>query len=123
VLDRGRRSLLGLAVALVLAAGSPAWALETSVRELVEAPERFDGRRLTVRGTVTNLHRQESRKGSPYYSFSLSDGLRVVRVFSFGDTTCRNGESATVEGTFSRVKKRGGYTFYNEITGKRILCP
>jgi hypothetical protein len=117
---RGRRPLVGLV--LVLVAALPAFAFETTVRELVETPDRFDGKILTVRGTVTNLYRETSRRSNPYYTFSLSDGLRVVRVFSFGDTACRNGESATVEGTFNRVKKTGTYTFYNEVTGKRILC-
>ena len=120
---RRRTSVVALAVALVLSLAFAARALEVSVRELVEAPERFDGQAVLVRGTVTRLDRRGSQRSNPYYTFSLSDGLRVVRVFSFGDTACRNGESATVEGTFNRVKKTGGYTFYNEVTGTRILCP
>jgi len=123
VARRARRwALATAALALVVATGLDAWALTVSVRELVETPDRFDGRAVTVHGTVASLHRQVSRRGNPYYTFSLSDGLRVVRVFSFGDTACRNGESASMDGKFSRVKTFGGYTFYNEVTGTRILC-
>jgi hypothetical protein len=41
--QRRRTSIVALAVALVLSLAFAAWALEVSVRELVEAPERFDG--------------------------------------------------------------------------------
>jgi len=106
-----------LAVAIVL----PASALDATPGGILASPDRFDGRAVTVRGTITNFRETVSRRGNPYYTLDLSDATGAIHVFSFGKAPCRSG-AAIVEGTFARVKKVSGRTFYNEITATQVTC-
>ena len=40
---------------------------------------RFDGKSVTIRGTITNLRDTVSRLGNRYFTFDLSDGKRAIR--------------------------------------------
>ncbi len=77
---------------------------------------------LSLRGNVVNLQRRVSAKGNAYFTFDLSDGAGLVRVFSFGQTPCKPGDEAAVDGQFDQVKRGGRYTFRNEVTGTRVVC-
>ena len=85
-------------------------------------PERYDGKLLSVDGTVTGLRSKVSRKGNAYYTFRVSDGRAAVMVFSFGTPSCSDGRQTTVEGQFLRVKQVSGYTFYDQIDARRVNC-
>jgi hypothetical protein len=89
--------------------------------EILASPERFDGRLVTISGTISNVQERISRAGNPYYTGDLSDGKQSIRVFSFGRSSCRGGQ-ATVDGTFNTVTRQGNYTFYNEIAATRVAC-
>jgi hypothetical protein len=93
----------------------------SSVRAILDDPDRFDGQPVTLRGTITNLRERVSRRGNAYYTFDLLDGDRSLRVFSFGTPPCRSG-AATVEGTFFKVKRQGRSTFYNEVDASTVTC-
>lgn len=115
------RVLLAALCWLLAATSAPAQAVSTSPSEILANPDRFDNQPVTLRGTVTNLQERVSRAGNPYYTLDLGDGRRTVRVFSFGTAPCRAG-TATVEGSFTKVKRQGRYTFYNEVTATRMTC-
>jgi len=105
----------------LLAVVAYAQALRTSPSEILANPDRFDRQAVTISGTVTNLRERVSGAGNAYYTFDLSDGKQVIRVFSFGKAPCRAG-GATVDGTFEKVKRQGRYTFYNEVTATQVTC-
>jgi hypothetical protein len=111
-----------LALVTVLLVVLPASALQTSPSEILANPEKYDGQDVTITGTVTNLRETVSQKGNPYYTFDLRDGTTILRVFSFGKSSCGAGSTATVEGRFEQVKHVGRYTFRNEVDAKRITC-
>ena len=108
---------LWLAVAIV----QPAGAVDATPSAILSDPDRFDGQPVTIRGTIASLRETVSRRGNPYYTFDLSDGTRAIRVFSFGKAECRSG-TATVEGTFEKVKQVGRLTFRNEIAATQVTC-
>jgi hypothetical protein len=110
-----------VAFGLLLAAPPTTSALDASSTAILANPDRFDGKTVTIRGTITNVRETVSRRGNPYYTFDLSDGTRSIRVFSFGTAPCRVG-MATVEGTFDKVKHVGGRTFRNEVTASQVTC-
>jgi hypothetical protein len=114
------RLTAGALAVLVLVAAATAAPL-SSVRAILDDPDRFDGQPVTLRGTITNLRERVSRRGNAYYTFDLLDGGRGVRVFSFGTPPCQSG-AATVEGTFFKVKRQGRYTFYNEVDAATVTC-
>jgi len=109
-------------IALVLlVTAPPVGALDASPSAILTNPDGFDGKSVTIHGTITNLRETVSRRGNPYYTLDLSDGRRAIRVFSFGKAPCRSG-TATVEGTFAQVKQVGRLTFRNEITATQVTC-
>jgi hypothetical protein len=116
-----RRALVLAALWLVAFNIQPAGALDASPSAILTNPDRFDGQPVTMRGTIGNLRETISRRGNSYYTFDLSDGKRAVRVFSFGKAPCASG-TATVEGTFEKVKQVGRLTFRNEITATQVTC-
>jgi len=57
------------ALGLLLAAARPAGALEASPSAILTDPDRFDGKSVTIRGTITDLRETVSRRGNAYYTF------------------------------------------------------
>jgi hypothetical protein len=111
--------IAAVVVTLVVAAlPLPAAALETTAAEILKNPERFDQQAVTLRGTMSRLDVRTSRKGNPYYTFTVQD----LPVFSFGMPPCRNGAAVTVDGVFRKIKQVGRYTFHNEIDADQVVC-
>jgi cytochrome c-type biogenesis protein CcmE len=111
-----------LAVVVSLVAAVGAWALQSSPTAILGEPDRFDGQIVTISGTVTNVQPQVSQRGNAYFTFELSDGRKSITVFKFGESPCRTGATATVEGRFQKVKQAGDYTFRNQVDATKIAC-
>jgi hypothetical protein len=88
-------------------------AARTSPSELLGNAAFFDGKPITVSGTMVNLHEGVSPAGKGYYTFDLSDGTETVHVFSVGRARCKAGR-ATVDGTFQKARQ--------QITATRVRC-
>ncbi len=116
-----RRAALIAVFLLTVVIVRHASALDATPGAILANPDRFDGKAVTVRGTIANFRETISRRGNPYYTFDLSDGTGAIHVFSFGKAPCRSGP-VIVEGTFARVKQVSGRTFYNEITATQVTC-
>src|SRR5712671_319422 len=82
----------------------------TSPSELLGNAALFNGKPITISGTVLNLREGVSTAGKGYYTFDLSDGTEAVHVFSTGKARCKAGR-ATVDGrsreSGSRSRRRG----------------
>jgi hypothetical protein len=107
-----RRTSLSLLA--LLTAALPVAALAASIAQITAHPAAYDGHVVTVSGIVSTLDSQVSHKGNAYETFALC-GSSCVRVFTFGQPLLRDGERATVTGTFAAVKHVGRYTFHDEI--------
>ncbi len=88
-------------------------AVRTSPSEVLGNAGVFNGKTITVSGTVINLQEGVSKVGKGYYTFDLSDGAEAVHVFSTGKARCKAGR-ATVDGTFDGVRR--------QITSTRVRC-
>jgi hypothetical protein len=86
--------------------------VRTSPSEVLGNAGLFDGKTVTISGTVLNLQEGVSGAGKGY-TFDLSDGTEAVHVFSFGRARCKAGR-ATVDGTFERVRQ--------QVTATRVRC-
>jgi hypothetical protein len=98
--------LLSLVFAVLGASVDAAGGGETRVGELLQAPSRFDGRTLVLRGTLNKLQTHTSRKGDRYYTFRLSDDAKEVLVLMNGRPTCKTGTMVTVRGRFEHASNR-----------------
>ena len=95
---------------VVLAFPSVACAGETSLASVLSDPARFDEQRVTVRGTLTDLKAQRSRKGNRFYSFTLSDGGHAVPIVVSKRPGCPAGSFVSVEGTGKHLWTGPGHT-------------
>ena len=84
-------------------------------------PAQFDGKNITVRGTVDEVRKTTSRAGNDYSTFQIRDAAGDgVKVFTWGHPTIMNGDPVQVTGVFQQVRHVGHYTFYNEIDAQSV---
>jgi len=91
-----------------------------SVADLLQNPERYDGKTVIVEGKIISYQERFSRRGNPYTTFRLEDNGFSVAVFAWGHLGLKDGLRVRVSGVFQRVKRVGRYTFYNEISADKI---
>ncbi|HET9001218.1 MAG TPA: hypothetical protein VFP86_16390 [bacterium] len=91
-----------------------------SVHTLIQDPARYDGKVVTVVGTITAYRERVSNAGNPYTTFRLSDGDEFVAVFSWNKQGFSNGQRVRVTGTFSKIREAGTSPVGNEIQAYRI---
>jgi hypothetical protein len=75
----------------------------------------YDGKMVTISGTVERVAHRVSHKGNSYTTFSLCDQSRCVRVFEFGSPAIADGQTRTVTGTFAVARHVGPATYRDEI--------
>jgi DNA/RNA endonuclease YhcR with UshA esterase domain len=86
-----------------------------TISEIINNPDRYHLKTVTVKGDVLDVKHKISQKGNEYTVFVLSDGSARIKVFTFGSSQINVGDKVKVEGVFYKVKYVGRYTFYNEI--------
>ena len=86
-----------------------------TISEIINNPDRYHLKTVTVKGNVLDVKHKISQKGNEYTVFVLSDGSARIKVFTFGSSQINVGDKVKVEGVFYKVKYVGRYTFYNEI--------
>jgi len=108
-------------VVIMILLASLAWAGEKiSVADLLQNPERYDGKTVIVEGKIISYQERFSRRGNPYTTFRLEDNGFSVAVFAWGHLGLKDGLRVRVSGVFQKVKQVGRYTFYNEINAYKI---
>ncbi len=91
-----------------------------SVHALIQDPAKYDGRVVTVVGTITAYRERVSNAGNPYTTFRLTEGDEFVAVFSWNKQGFSNGQRVRVTGTFSKIREAGTSPVGNEIQAYRI---
>ena len=86
----------------------------TSPSQILANPTEYDGKHLTVSGTVQHVVAKTSHKGNTYETFDLRDNS-CLKVFTWGHPGLQEGRSLSVSGTFDAVKRVGRYTFLDEL--------
>ena len=112
---------LPAALVLILVIAFPSQAApQLTVQALIRDPGRFDGRVVTVMGTIAAYRERASDSGHAYTIFRLTDGDASVTVFIWNKQTLGNGQKVRVTGTFAKARSVGTVSFDNEIQANRI---
>ncbi len=100
-----------LGSALVLAAD------KTKVADLLDNPTKFDGKTVTVSGTVKKFKAKESKAGNKYFTFDVEQDDETVHIYGQGelDPAPKNGDKVELTGKFTKLKKVRDLEFKNEI--------
>jgi hypothetical protein len=114
----------GLLAALVLVCVVGVFRVDANplvtVQALVQDPNRYDGKVVTVVGTIATYQERASDSGHPYTVFRLRDGYASVTVFTWNRYRLGNGDKVRVTGTFARARPVGTVSSDNEIQAHRV---
>jgi len=80
----------------------------------------YSGRRVSLRGTVSDYREKVSRSGNPYTVFTLSDGAGWLTIHYRGHAGSYNGQFVAVKGTFNAVKHVAGRSYYNQVEASSV---
>jgi len=85
-----------------------------SIDAIVANPSAFDGKHVSVHGSVADVKQKTSRKGNDYTTFQVCE-TKCVNVYAHGHVGVTDGAVVTVGGTFTASKSLGSFTITNQI--------
>ena len=114
-----------LVLTIVLGGFSICPAIGTTVDKILADKNSYDGKEVSVSGTVSaDLKLKTTKDGKDYTTFSLlGDSGRRIKVFILGRLKLQGGQKVRVTGIYRKVKKVGKYTFRNQIEATEITNP
>ena len=107
--------------AIVLVGFAICAAAETTVEEILNKGDSYDGKTVSVTGTVSNLKFGSIEVGNNYTTFMLAStsGGRI-KVFTWGKLKLQAGQKVQVTGVYRKVSKAGARYFYNQIVASEV---
>jgi hypothetical protein len=100
---------------LVLLTTNPvAFAQAFDPAQILRHRQSYDGRRLTVSGTIRHVFAQTTRQGKDYTTFDLCDDA-CLKVFVWGHPSLRENQRQTVSGKFEIMKHVEAQTLANVL--------
>ena len=114
---RAKSSLVALVslTSLVLLTTNPGpFAQAFDPAQILSHPPSYDGKRLTVSGTLRHVLAQTTRQGKDYTTFDLCDDV-CMKVFLWGHPRLREEQRQSVSGKFETIKHVEAYTLENVL--------
>ena len=107
--------------AIVLVGFAICAAAETTVEEIMNKGDSYDGKYVSVTGTVSNLKLGSFEVGNNYTTFMLAgkSGGRI-KIFARGKLKLQGGQKVQVTGVYRKVSKAGARYFYNQIVASEV---
>ena len=114
-----------LVLTIVLGGFSICPAIGTTVDKILADKNSYDGKEVSVSGTVSaDIKFKTTKDGKNYTTFSiLGDSGRRIKVFIWGKLKLQGGQKVRVTGIYRKIKKTGTYTFRNGIEATGITNP
>ena len=96
-------------------------AAETTVEKIMNNGDSYDGRKVSVKGTVSNLKIETLEIGKPYTRFLLvgKSGGRI-KVSIKGTLKVKPGQEVRVRGVYRNVRTTAHRNYYNEIEASKV---
>ena len=91
-----------------------------SGRDLVEAPDRFDGRPVVISGIVEDPRPHAPSTAGGYTTFTLRDGSTRVPVAVPGTQTVSAGDLVEVRGVFREQVRVGGDALVDTVEATSV---
>ena len=96
-------------------------AADTTAEKIVTKKDSYDGKEVTVKGTVSNLKFKTANAKDDYTTFILvgESGGRI-NVFIWGNLKLKAGQKVQVTGIYRKVRKTTQRNYYNEIEASKV---
>ncbi|HEY2474535.1 MAG TPA: hypothetical protein VGI19_07000 [Candidatus Cybelea sp.] len=85
-----------------------------AIMQVLNYPANYDGKHVSVSGTVRHLQHKTASDGAAWVTFGLCASA-CINVFTGGSPQLREGRVILVRGTFAAEKHFNGYTFRDAI--------
>ncbi len=110
-----------LALTIVLSGVSISAAMETTAEKIIIKKDSYDGKQVTVKGTVSNLKFKTANVKDDYTTFILvgESGGRI-NVFIWGSLKLQPGQKVQVTGHYRKVRRWAQRNYYNEIEASEV---
>jgi hypothetical protein len=96
-------------------------AIETTIKEIVADKDSYDGKEVSVTGTVSTPRFRASRHGEPYMTFPLlGDSGSRINILFWGEIKLKTGKKIKAQGIFRKIMEMGKYTFRDVIETSKI---
>jgi hypothetical protein len=110
-----------LVLTIVLSGFSICPAIEITTEKIVTDKDSYDGKEVSVKGSVSNLKFKTSKSGNKYTTFVLvgESGVRI-NVIILEHPKVKAGQKVRVTGVYRKVKKTAHRNYYNEIEASEV---
>ncbi len=90
---------------------------QIKIADVLTGAAKYDGKVITVQGTVAKFKQKTSKAGHPYFVFDVLEGTKKLEVYGQGELkpAPKNGQKVEVTGSFVKEKTIGSFTVKNEI--------
>ncbi len=110
-----------LVLTIVLSGFSISSAIDTTAEKIVTNKDSYDGKEVSVSGTVSNLKFKTANVKDDYTTFILvgESGGRI-NVFIWGSPKLQPGQKVQVTGRYQKVRRWAQRNYYNEIEASEV---
>jgi hypothetical protein len=110
-----------LALTIVLSGFSISSAMDSTAEKIITKKDSYDGKVVTVKGTVSNLKFKTANVKDDYTTFILvgESGGRI-NVFILGSLKLQPGQKVQVTGRYRKVRRWAQRNYYNEIEASEV---
>jgi hypothetical protein len=110
-----------LALTIVLSGFSISSAMDSTAEKIITKKDFYDGKKVSVKGTVSNLKFKTANIKDDYTTFILvgESGGRI-NVFIWGSLKLQPGQKVQVTGRYRKVRKWAQRNYYNEIEASEV---
>jgi hypothetical protein len=115
--------LLGviLSLSVVLWGNFSDAAVETTAEKIVAHKDSYDGKEVSVSGTISNLKFKTLKGGNKYATFLLVGGSGGrINVIISEHPRLKPGQKVRVTGYYRKAKKTAHRNYYNEIEASEV---
>ncbi len=89
-------------------------------RDIIEAPDRYDGRQIVLTGIVQNPRRLTMADGTGYTGFTVLDGSARVAIAAPGTQSVSSGDLVEVRGEFREQLRSGGDVLIDTVEARFV---
>lgn len=110
-----------LVLTIILYGFSISPAEETSTEKVIKSIDFYDGKEVSVKGTVSNIKIRTTAGGKTFTTFKLvgESGTRV-NVFTWGRLTLQVGQKVEVTGIYRKIMRVDQRIYNNQIDASII---
>jgi hypothetical protein len=108
--------IIVLVLTIILCGFSISPAEETTPEKIIASRDYYDGKEVSVKGTVSNIKIRTATGGKTFTTFKLAgeSGIRV-NVFTWGRLKPQVGQKVEVTGIYRKIMRVDQRIYYNQI--------